>query len=451
MSKRSRTLKRLLATLLLTVSAGCATTSSQPTATVRGQGDEGIAAGANAGKDFLNRITGRGAMANVPVANKLPWFGGAKSKNEREAEAHFFRGDDATRQGIDARERKAFRQAVNAFSLARKAYREAAKAFPDSPLEEDSLFMIAECQFFSDEYADAFESYEKLIAKFKGTRHLDTVVARQFAMGRYWLNDELKNSTWRLLPNWSDEKRPIMDTQGAALRALEKTRLNLPTGSLADDSIMLTSGWYFSNRQFRDADYYYTLIRREYPNSEHQFDAHVLGIQSKIRSYQGSNYDGTVMIEAKELIEQTLKQFTEIRPEDRQRLMNLHAQVNRALAQRDFSLAEYYAAKGYNGAARVYYERVASKFPRTELAARARDRDTATQTKPTEPPRRLTWVSALFPEEEKQTLKIQPERLAQPRAYANDREYREIRLTGAGDGDVGRTENHAGQGDSNFR
>ncbi|MFP6665670.1 MAG: hypothetical protein VB876_00050, partial [Pirellulales bacterium] len=76
--------------------------------------------------------------------------------------------------------------------------------------------------------------------------------------------------------------------------------------------------------------------------------------------------------------------------------------------------------------------------------AKARDRDTATQTKPTEPPRRLTWVSALFPEEEKQTLKIQPDRLAQQRAYANDRKYREIRLTGADDGDVGGTENHAG-------
>jgi hypothetical protein len=404
MSNQTLTLN-LLAISLLTITTGCAAKHLDQGVTVRGQDG----AGSNAGQNLFNRITGRGATANVPVANRLPWLGDAKSKNEQQARAHYARADEAFQQGMQSRAQRATRQARNAFSRAQESYLEAANAFPKSQLEEDSLFMIAESQFFADQYGDGFESYEKLVAKYKGTRHLDTVAARQFAIGQYWISSELKNPTWRLLPNWSDDKRPTMDTQGKALRALEKTRLNLPTGPFADDSIMVTAGWYFDKKRFKDADYHYTLIRREYPSSEHQYEAHVLGIQSKIRSYQGPDYDGTVMAEAKELIEQTLKQFVEARPDDRQRLMNLYAQVNRSLAQRDFALAEYYAGKGYNNAAGVYYYRISQEFPRTELGDQARGLSVAARGKPADPPRRFTWLSAVFPEEEKKSLTFQPD------------------------------------------
>lgn len=371
---------------------------------VRGQDDdEGIGIGKNTGKDWLDRISGRGAAANVPVANKLPWIGAGKEKNEIEARSLFAQAEAAFA------ERK--------YGKAQKLYGEAAKLFPKSQLEEDALFMVAESQFFADEYGDAFESYEKLMARYKGTRHLDAVAAREFAIGRFWIGMEMKDPSWRLLPNWTDEKRPFLDTQGKALRAFEKVRLNHPTGPLADDSIMATAGWYFAEERYTDADYFYTLLRREYPSSEHQYEAHYLGIQAKIRSYQGPDYDGTKMVEAKKLIEQTLKQFTDATPEDRQRLNDLYAKVNRALAERDYDLGQYYESRGYNTAASMYYGRLAQEFPETQLATQARQRVAKLQGKPAAPEPKLTWISALFPDKNEQVLKLDPRMPPNPGLY----------------------------------
>ena len=74
-----------------------------------------------------------------------------------------------------------------------KKYTEAAAKFattadrwPDSPLEEDALFLKGESEFFADQYSKAHDTYGGLLKKYVNTRHLDTVAAREFAIGRYW-------------------------------------------------------------------------------------------------------------------------------------------------------------------------------------------------------------------------------------------------------------------------
>ncbi len=364
--------------------SGCAAKSRwyEDATIVRGQDDdEGIAIGSDIGKSWWNRVSG--GDSSKPQ-KRFPW-----SKNVEKSEQAA---------------RVAFQQAeanfqAKKFNAARGKYEEAAARFPDSPIQEDAMFMIGECYFFADDYTLALNAYEQLMTKYKRSRHLDTTVVREFAIGRYWMEREMKDPSWRLLPNWGDDTRPTLDTQGKAMRALEKVRLNHPTGPLADDSMMATATFYFSRERYSDADYFFTQLRREYPNSEHVYEASVLGIQSKIRTYEGPQYDGTALVEARELIEDTLKQFPNISPEDRQRLMTLYAQVNQSLAQRDFHMGEFYEGKGYHRAASVYYNRLISEYPQTQLAAKARERVGQAAMKPIEPERRFTWISSLFPDD----------------------------------------------------
>ena len=58
---------------------------------------------------------------------------------------------------------------------------------PDSPLEEDSLFFAAESLFHGDQYRRADETYQRLVEKHGGSRFREQAVARQFEIGRYWL------------------------------------------------------------------------------------------------------------------------------------------------------------------------------------------------------------------------------------------------------------------------
>ena len=175
-----------------------------------------------------------------------------------------------------------------------KKYKEAAAKFataadrwPDSPLEEDALFLKAESEFFSDQYPKAHDTYGGLLKKYANTRHLDTVCAREFALGRYWEQLYDAHPTWPVTPNVTDNSKPLFDTFGYAIQAYERIRQHDPTGPLADASLMALGNAYFRHGHYEEAAYNYDLLRKEYPNSKHQMKAHLLGLQAKMRSLPG--------------------------------------------------------------------------------------------------------------------------------------------------------------------
>ena len=340
-------------------------------------------------KSFFDYLSGRNVAAGIPYAKELPWVG-APDPSKKAAESLFDRAEALFLE--------------KEFASARAQYAQAADRFPGSSVEEASLFKIAECYFFEDKYPDAFEGYETLLVNYKRSKYLDTAVARQFAIGRYWQKRYEKDPENVLTPNVVDKTRPFNDLQGSALRAFEKVRLNHPTGSLADDSLMATATANFLRGRYDDADYYYGLVRQEYPGSEHQYQAHVLGIQAKIRRYQGPRYEGTCLKEAKKLIEQTMRQFRDMSAEDRKRMEKLHAQVSSNLALRDIELGKFYSAKGFHGAARNYYNLVLDEYPHTDVAQKAETQIEEIKNKPTDPTPRFVWISSLFPESRKDPL-----------------------------------------------
>jgi outer membrane protein assembly factor BamD (BamD/ComL family) len=196
-----------------------------------------------------------------------------------------------------------------------------------------------------------------------------------------------------------DRSRPWIDTVGHAIKTYDKIRLNDPTGPRADDAIMATANIYFRRGRFDDADYHYSLLRTQYPRSEMQFEAHLLGLQAKLRKYQGADYDGTPLEEAKHLVKQLRLQFAgRLSNEERERLTTVEGQLNLEIATRDYRMAEFNDGTKHYGAARYYYRQVIQKYPDTELAKQARDRLAQIGDEPDMPAKRLAWLVDLFPE-----------------------------------------------------
>ncbi|MEX0611712.1 MAG: outer membrane protein assembly factor BamD [Pirellulales bacterium] len=285
------------------------------------------------------------------------------------------------------------------YSAAAEKFEEAVARGPHSLIEQDAMFMLAESYFFADRYIKARDSYDALVKKHSNTRYLDTVIDREWKIARYWEQYEQHNSDWVLTPNANDKTRPWFDTIGHAIKAYDNIRLNDPTGPRADDAIMATANIYFDRGRYDDADYHYTLLRREYPRSELQYEAHLLGLQAKLRKYQGENYDGTPLEEAKSLVKQLRSQFASRLPEEeKQRLRTTEGQLNQEIAMRDYRMAEYFDGTKHYGAARYYYAQVMKKYPETELATKARERVGQIAAEPEKPPKRLAWLVELFPE-----------------------------------------------------
>jgi outer membrane protein assembly factor BamD (BamD/ComL family) len=309
-----------------------------------------------------------------------------------------WRRDEARGSALLAEAESLFREAKYHEAAARA--KSAAFTWPDSTIEEDALFLLGECQFFTDQYPKANDTYANLLTKYQNTRHLDKVMNRQFAIARYWQELDRAKPIAFLNPNFTDRSRPILDTTGNALATYESVRLNDPTGPLADDSVMATANAYFLDDRYMDADYYYGLLRSEYPRSEHLLTSFQLGLRSKLLTYQGPQYDPKSLNEAEGLVDQMLTQFPDELGQERQRLLETRQEIREKQAERDWHMAEYYGRNKYFGAVRYYCEKIVREHPETKTAQLARQRLEEIKDLPPNPPQRLKWLVDLLEEDD---------------------------------------------------
>ena len=346
-----------------------------------------------AGERFVKDRSDEGLLGGLPKPSEL--VADAKQSlgigpNAREAEETYNKADALYREGK--------------FSEARKLFKKAGSHWPDSSLEEDAMFMAAECDFFSDNYPDASDRYANLLRKYENSRHLDTVVSRQFAIARYWLELQQADPQPFYVPNLTNQTKPWWDTTGNAHAVMQSVWINDPTGPLADDSVLATANDYFVRGRFADADEYYKQLRDDYPKSEHLANAFLLGIQAKLATYQGPDYDATPLLESEKLIEQALLQFPTQLATERKRIMETRQTILKLKAERDWFMAEYFAKNKYFRSAKHYYEHILKNAPNTEFAARAQARLTEYADMPDEPTSRFQWFIDLFPEGSAQPL-----------------------------------------------
>ena len=302
--------------------------------------------------------------------------------------------------------RAAFKEGKELY--AQRKYMEAAEKFktaadrwPDTPLEEDALFLQADSYFFADEYVKAHDTFELLFKKYSNSRHLEKAVAREFAIGRYWEQMQDAKPLWTVQPNLTDKGRPWFDTFGYAMKAYQNVRMYDPTGPLADHSLMAVGTAYFRHDDFEDAAMEFDQLRKDYPNSDHQMLAHVLGMQAKMRVYQGDMYDKTALKEAHAIADSALSQFGPKLGAEQSRMIKARSQIIEEEANRLYVVGQYYEKNKYYRAARYYYNSVLDEYPRTEKSQLAKERLAAIQDQPDLPPNHIKWLTDLLPESKK--------------------------------------------------
>lgn len=313
---------------------------------------------------------------------------------------------DALGYGPDEDIAKELMQEARELALAKehkaagKKFLAAAKRWPDSSLEEDALFLSGENFFAADEYPDAHKAYEKLLKSHEYTQHLDKVTRRLFAMAQYWEKCAENDASFKSPVNLTDDSRPWIDTVGYALKAYDDIRMYDPTGPLADDAVMATANLYFVRGRYEDAARHYDLIRTEYAKSEHQMKAHLLGIESWQRIYQGGYYDAGPLEKAGEVAEQALVQFGPELGEDRPRIIEAKNKIVEEKAARDLLIGQYYDKRDRFGAAKFYYRSIIEDYPHTAAAEQARQRLAEIKDKPDKPKSRFQWLTSMFEREQ---------------------------------------------------
>lgn len=263
------------------------------------------------------------------------------------------------------------------------------------PIEEDALFMVAESQFAQKKYSWAQDSYGVLLEKYPSTRRLDNVTRRLFFIAQTWLGvppatpksndvqlvdhandgnpvpaiDNLSGpSSWPIVPNIIDRTRPVFDTHGRAIQALESIWRHDATGPLADDALMLQATYYQRKGDYVEAARLYKLVREQYPDSTHFQNAFLLGSHVTLASYAGADYESGPLTESRRLKETSRQLFTNLTDEQKQRLDAEIKAIEQAEAERAWATVQFYVQKQQPASVALYCNQLLHKHPNSRYA-----------------------------------------------------------------------------------
>ena len=185
-------------------------------------------------------------------------------------------------------------------------------------------------------------------------------------------------------------------------------RLDNPTGRLADDVTMELATTSFQKGNWNEAlDTYQDLITA-YPDSEHQFDAHFLGVKSALMSYQGADYSGESLDKAEKMIKQMVRQFPQKAKDEQDQIQDAFKEVRYRRAERLFTNATYRYNKSEARAARMHCTQLLAEYSDTPFADQAKAMMEKTGGMPAEPIQQFSWFADLFPTRDKITPLLKP-------------------------------------------
>jgi TolA-binding protein len=298
----------------------------------------------------------------------------------------------------DPERRKQFKQAASLYS-------KAAKKWPESALEQDAWFMAGESNFFADDLNDAEEFYSQLVKNHPRNRHIDRVQARKFQIGTFWVNmGKLKHYSI-LHPNFFDDSLPWTDVRGNGIRVYDQMRFDDPTGKIADDATMAGAVEHFERGEYEKADQWFTDLIQTFPDSEHQFKAHLLALRSKLNTYQGPLYTPQMLDEAQTLAKKMGRTFRvqlQAEPELEKLVAEADAEIRLRYAERLLVQGEYHRKRGENAAANWCYEKLVARYGDTPYTKYAQEGIAKTKGLEPLPEQRLAWLAQMFPDRQKQ-------------------------------------------------
>ena len=337
------------------------------------------------------------------LERQLDWLRGREENLQAavrllaEAEQVYNRATNAraTGNGVNATE-----EIEGLYLEAAEIYDLAAQRWPDSALEEDAMFMAAESYFFGKRYPEADERYERVVKNFPKSRYLDRVQRRRFSIAHYWIQVDEQDPQRFYEFNLTDETLPWRDRFNYAIRILDQIRLDDPTGDIADDATVMAADACLAIGRYQQAENLYSDLIKTFPSSEHQFHAHWLAIQTKLRLYRGPEYGDTTLVEAEKLLTQLRRQFPQKIQQRTQDVVRLQAEIHYKKAERQWSVAEFFHERASYGAARIYYRTLVEEYSDTPFAANARQRLVSTEGKPAKPRQRLQWLADMFDEKD---------------------------------------------------
>jgi TolA-binding protein len=257
-------------------------------------------------------------------------------------------------------------------------------------LAEKARFHEAECLRMRKRYPDAVATYNRLLMDFPSGAYRQQACDRMYEIAYGWLETETladieselagtRQPWWQRkmkMPNPLDSTKPLIDTEGEALRALENVQTHDLIGPNADKALFWLGYVNFYRGRFEEADQYFSSLVEMHKDSKLRPVALKMAIMAKNNSTGGSVYDSTKASEALQLVHHAeATEPTYARDEkDSAWLTRQKMAIQMQLAEKEFRTAEYYERTNHLPSAYYCYELVCRRYAGTKYSDLAKAR-----------------------------------------------------------------------------
>ncbi|MBN3038619.1 MAG: outer membrane protein assembly factor BamD [Candidatus Omnitrophica bacterium] len=236
------------------------------------------------------------------------------------------------------------------------------KNYPLSKLASESQYYMGLCYENIAEYYRAYTNYQLVIDRYPYTERVDEIIEREYQIANlFYTGQKAKILGMSILP-----------AKSKAIEIFAQVVENAPYGEYADIAQFKLGQCYMDTQDYINAALAFKKIIESYPKSQLIDDAKYQIAICAANSSTGPEYNEEDTDKAIKEFKDFVKRYPDSHMEKEAR--HFISTLEDQKAQKSFDIAQFYEKQGNLESAVIYYEEILSKYPDSELAARALER-----------------------------------------------------------------------------
>ncbi len=252
-------------------------------------------------------------------------------------------------------------QQAREYAKAAELFQSIAKAFPNTPEAQKSLYEGAECHTLAENYYDAYIMYEEYRSQNPYSEKTNEILAKEYEIGCILIRGKASPTTVLGFA--------VLSSAPLGAEILQKIITDAPYISFADDAQLTIANYYFKEEDYFLATENYEKLVKEYPKSEWvNFAQYQIAI-CWTAQFKGIEYDVKCLRDAQRKLEEHDKKYPQS-----QYLSESQAQqqkIQDTLAQKELMVAQYYLDHDQIPGAKMYLMAIVQNFAGTPTAQKA--------------------------------------------------------------------------------
>ena len=250
---------------------------------------------------------------------------------------------------------------AKSYDEAKREFKKLIRNYPKSLEAAESQYYLGLTEENQDNLYEAFQAYQKVIDTYPFSSRIQEIIERQYKIGEAFMSGYKRKALGVALP-----------VENPSIEIFTKVVENSTYGPLAAKAQYKLGLVLKSLGRYYEAEDAFNKVIASYADSEWVEAAKFQIASCRASVSRGSDYDQGATKEAKDKFEQFVREHPDaVLSREAEKSID---ELKEKEAQSSYNIGLFYEKQGAYASARVYYNDIVDKYPRSKWAAKALER-----------------------------------------------------------------------------